>query len=135
MAPFVSPSVDLGLIATPINHPKLGELLPIGTIFERLTTLVGKSFGDAGSDQERNQGAAPHRMVCAALGYASYQDDGQFPDIRHQLLEVKLQRSPTIDLGLVCPNSTEPLDVPMIQSTQIRHCDVRYAMILLKKCS
>jgi hypothetical protein len=70
--------------------------------------------------------------VCAALGYASYQDDGQFPDVRHQLLEVKLQTSPTIDLGLVRPNSTEALDVPMIQGKQIRHCDVRYAVFYLR---
>jgi len=41
---------------------------------------------------------------------------------------VKLQTSPTIDLGLVRPNSTEALDVPMIEGKQIRHCDVRYAV-------
>jgi len=128
LAPFVTPSVDLRRVATPVKHPQSGELLPIGTLFERLSQLVGRSFADAGFDQERNRGAALHRMVCTALGYASYQDDGQFPDVRHQLLEVKLQTSPTIDLGLVRPNSTEPLDVPMIQGTQIRHCDVRYAI-------
>lgn len=85
-------------------------------------------FKDGGYDQERNRGAGLHRLVCEALGYAGYQDDGQFPDVQHQLLEVKLQTSPTIDLGLVRPNSTEPLDVPQIQGQQIRHCDVRYAV-------
>lgn len=93
-----------------------------------MSSLVGKRFADAGADQERNRGADLHKLVCHALGYRSYQDDGQFPDIRHQLLEVKLQTSPTIDLGLVTPESTEPLDVPMIGSRQIRHCDVRYAV-------
>jgi len=34
----------------------------------------------------------------------------------------------TIDLGLVRPDSTEPLDVPQIVGRQIRHCDVRYAI-------
>ena len=63
-----------------------------------------------------------------SIGYADYRDDGQFPDVRHQLLEVKLQTSPTIDLGLVCPNSEEALDVPKIEGQQIRHCDVRYAL-------
>lgn len=129
LAPFVKPKVDLSKIATPINPPESGELLAIGEIFKRLSTLVGAHFADAGIDQERNRGAALHRLVCTALGYESYQDDGQFPDVRHQLLEVKLQTSPTIDLGLVRPNSTEPLDVPMIQGKQIRHCDVRYAII------
>lgn len=128
LAPFVTRNVDLRRIATPVKHPQAGELLPIREIFDRLTGIVGRSFADAGIDQERNRGAALHRLVCTALGYASYQDDGQFPDVRHQLLEVKLQTSPTIDLGLVRPNSTEALDVPMIQGRQIRHCDVRYAV-------
>lgn len=128
LAPFVTQSVDLKHVATPINHPTAGELLPIDSVFERLSDLIGSTFADAGSDQERNRGAALHRLVCSALGYSSYQDDGQFPDVRHQLIEVKLQTSPTIDLGLVCPNSIEPLDVPMVQGVQIRHCDVRYAI-------
>ncbi|MFQ5639932.1 MAG: restriction endonuclease, partial [bacterium] len=74
------------------------------------------------------RGAALHRLVCQCLGYTDYRDHGQFPDVRHQLLEVKLQTSPTIDLGLVCPDSESPLDVPKIGGQQIRHCDVRYAL-------
>jgi hypothetical protein len=62
------------------------------------------------------------------LGYADYRDDGRFPDLRHQLLEVKLQTSPTIDLGLVRPDSQEALDIPKIKGRQIRHCDVRYVL-------
>jgi hypothetical protein len=125
--PFVSAKIALDKIA-PITYPASGQLLPIVSVFERLRRLVGSHFVDAGSDQERNRGAALHRLSCMALGYASYQDDGQFPDIKHQLVEIKLQTSPTIDLGLVCPNSVEPLDVPQVQRTQIRHCDVRYAV-------
>jgi len=128
LLPFVAPDVDLGRIATPVLHPAAGQILPIESVFARLSALVGKSFVDAGADQERNRGAALHRLVCEALGYRSYQDDGQFPDVRHQLLEVKLQTSPTIDLGLVTPESVEPLDVPMIGGQQIRHCDVRYGI-------
>ncbi|MDI4663465.1 hypothetical protein K9U40_03815 [Xanthobacter autotrophicus] len=109
-------------------HPAAGQILPIEAVFERLSALVGRQFADAGADQERNRGAALHRLVCQALGYRSYQDDGQFPDVRHQILEVKLQTSPTIDLGLVTPESVEPLDVPMIGGQQIRHCDVRYGI-------
>jgi len=41
-----------------------------------------------------------------------------------QLLEVKLQTSPTIDLGLVSPDGTGTVsDIPAL-----RHCDVRYAV-------
>lgn len=132
LSPFVRPLLDLSLIGTPVAAPQAGGLLPIAELFDRLTPLVGQSFPDAGADQERNRGAALHKLVCRALGYASYQDDGQFPDVRHQLLEVKLQTSPTIDLGLVTPESTEPLDTPMLQGVQARHCDVRYAIFCAK---
>lgn len=128
ICPFVSSKASLHFGATPVGYPQAGQLLPIPVLFERLGRLVGQTFLDAGFDQERNRGAALHRLVCQALDYSSYQDDGQFPDIRHQLLEVKLQTAPTIDLGLVCPNSEDPLDVPMLGGTQVRHCDVRYAI-------
>ena len=125
---FVRAGVDLATVASPVNHPRAGQLLPIREVFERLQSLVGEAFPDIGYDQERNRGAALHRLVCQHLGYADYRDNGQFPDVRHQLLEVKLQTSPTIDLGLVCPDSEEALDVPKIERQQIRHCDVRYAL-------
>jgi hypothetical protein len=128
VAPLTNADLDLAYVGSPVDRPRAGQLLPIVTLFARLRSLVGASFNDAGVDQERNRGGALHRLVCEALGYLSFQDDGQFPDIRHQLLEVKLQTSPTIDLGLICPNSAEPLDVPMMGGSQIRHCDVRYAI-------
>jgi hypothetical protein len=127
LLPFVQ-SADLANRASPIDHPSAGLILPISDVFERLRELVGASFPDAGHDQERNRGAALHELVCRQLGYGDYRDDGRFPDVRQQLLEVKLQTSPTIDLGLVCPNSVEALDVPQMGGQQIRHCDVRYAI-------
>jgi hypothetical protein len=125
---FVRPSFKIESTASPVDQPRAGKLLPIKVIFKRLSLLVGESFPDSGYDQERNRGAELHRLVCKQLGYADYRDVGQFPDVKGQLLEVKLQTSPTIDLGLVCPSSTEPLDIPKIRGCQIRHCDVRYAM-------
>ena len=125
---FVQTDVDLAAGASPVNNPRAAQLLPIEEIFDRLIPLVGISFSDIGYDQERNRGAALHSLVCQRLGYADYRDDGQFPDVRHQLLEVKLQTSSTIDLGLVCPDSEEPLGVTRIESRQIRHCDVLYAL-------
>lgn len=125
MLPTATPSVLKGL---PIDNPVSNQLLPISTVFQRLSAIVGMDFEDAGADQERNRGAGLHRLVCKALGYSDYRDDGRFPDVRNQLLEVKLQTSPTIDLGLVRPESDEPLDVPMLSGCQVRHCDVRYAV-------
>ena len=43
-------------------------------------------------------------------------------------MEVKLQTSPTIDLGTVYPTSSEYLNVPKLRESQIRICDVRYAV-------
>lgn len=133
LIPFVRGGLDLRTMASPVSRPKEGQLLPIGEVFDRLKPLIGSRFPDVGYDQERNRGASLHRLVCERLGYAGYQDDGQFPDVRNQLLEVKLQTSPTIDLGLVCPDSMEALDVQNIGGKQIRHCDVRYALFYAKR--
>ena len=112
----------------PTDHPGAGLLLPIKTIYNLLRVLVGRVIRDAGRDQERVRAAELHRLVCRQLGYGNYEDDGRFPDLRHQLVEVKLQTAPTIDLGLIRPDSKEVLDVPKIRERQIRHCDVRYAV-------
>ena len=112
----------------PTDYPTSENLLSIATIFERVRTLIGRQFADAGFDQERNRGAQLHQQICKVLGYQDFRDDGRFPDIRNQLVEVKLQTSPTIDLGLVRPDSQEPLDIPKVKGLQIRHCDIRYAL-------
>jgi hypothetical protein len=132
MWPHVCAGAKLSVSTSPIHEPQAGELLPIHEIFERLSPLVGRTFPDPGIDQERNRGASLHRLICDQFGYSRYEDIGQFPDIRHQLLEVKLQTSPTIDLGLVEPSSTEYLDIQRIGATQPRHSDVRYALFYAK---
>jgi hypothetical protein len=113
---------------SPTANPSVGDILPISAVFGRLQSLVGTSFRDRGHNQERRRGADLHRLVCENLGYSTYADDGQFPDVRNQVLEVKLQTSPTIDLGLVCPDSREPIDIPKLCGNQLRHCDIRYAL-------
>lgn len=126
--PHVRSRAAFGSRTSPTDEPASGELLPIGEIYSLLSPLVGKSFPDPGMDQERNRGAALHKLICKYLGYGGYGDTGQFPDVRHQLLEVKLQTSPTIDLGLVLPNSKEHLDIRKLGSHHPRHCDTRYAL-------
>lgn len=116
------------LSSSPTDYPDENSLYSVKTIFDKLKTLIGTEFDDPGFDQERNRGSNLHKAVCKALAYKSYKDDGRFPDICNQLLEVKLQMSPTIDLGLVCPNSDKVLDIPKINNKQIHHCDVRYAL-------
>lgn len=128
LIPHISQDVLLAEY-NPSHYPSTSALLPIKTIFERLKPLIGQCFVDKGYDQERNRGEGLHRLVCQTLGYKSYQDNGQFPDIRHQLLEIKLQTSPTIDLGLVTPDSTGILDGAILDQEQVKHCDVRYAIL------
>jgi hypothetical protein len=128
MLEHVNADVFLDLSASPIDEPETKKIISIGKVYSLLSQLVGASFKDPGTDQERNRGAELHRLVCKALGYSKYEDNGQFPDIRHQLLEVKLQTSPTIDLGLVLPNSEDLLDIRVLGSFHPRHCDTRYAL-------
>ena len=104
LRPFISPEAAITDAVTSVIQPKPRGLLPIAVIYEKLTPLLGQRFPDSGVDQERNRRDALHRLVCGRLGYSGYQDDGQFPDVRHQLLEVKLQTAPTIDLGFVAPD-------------------------------
>ncbi len=106
------------------KNGRSAKLLPIAEIFARLRRLLGTVITDPGRDQERNRGWALHQAVSRQLGLSTSTDDGQFPDIREQLLEVKMQMASIIDLGLICPDSTEPLgDLP-----QFHHCDVRYGV-------
>jgi len=106
------------------NRPDPKTFLPIDLLFTRLNSLCGSAIADPGKDQERNRGAALHRAICASLSNMPFGDSGQFPDVPSQLLELKLQTSPTIDLGLVSPDSTESLS----ESPDFRHSDVRYAI-------
>lgn len=129
LLPWLQADRDLPSVSQPTLRPHPGQLLPIGELFDRLRPLLRERIADAGHDQERNRGAALHRLVCARLGYTNYRDDGQFPDVPHQLLEVKLQTSPTIDLGRVKPDSLDQVpNMPRINDAAIRYCDVRYAV-------
>jgi len=116
------------LSGSPVDPPTRTNFFPVAEIFRRLASMIGNTFAYAGHDQERNRGAVLHRAICRALGYTDYQDDGAFPDITAQIVEVKLQTSPTIDLGLVTPDSTDTLELPDVEGRRLRHCDVRYAV-------
>jgi hypothetical protein len=115
-------------LTDPSSYQLSGALLPIQDVAQRLSSLVSSRFKDAGVDQERNRGAMLHELVCKALGYSTVRDRGQIPDITQQLLEVKLQTSPTIDLGLISPDSTAPLPDYFPLSYSVRFCDIRYAI-------
>jgi hypothetical protein len=110
---------------SPVAPPKPGLVLAIAEIASRLETLVGVEFDDPGLVQERNRGIVLQKLVCEALGLGPYEDAGQFPDVLSQVLEVKLQLSPTVDLGLVSPDSD---DLAQEAGYDLRHRDSRYAV-------
>ena len=128
LIPFLNEKPIFHQNLSPINDPQPNELLPIKEVFSRLSPLIGCKFTDPGIDQERNRGEGLHRLVCEYLGYCKYEDTGQFPDIRHQLLEIKLQTSPTIDLGLVLPSSNDNVDIQRLGNYHPKHRDTRYAI-------
>jgi len=74
-------------------------------IGKRLEPLVGTSLP---TGTERQIGQSFHRAIATAFGISTDEiDDGQFPDLAPHLTEVKFQMSPTVDLGMVLPPSTE----------------------------
>ncbi len=106
----------------PTDNPQKGQVLPIDEVYRRLSTLIGLSFPEISKDQERNRGATLHKEVCKALGFSQYLDNGSFPDIPSQLLEVKLQTSQTIDLGKYSPDDKKEVFPGIISN------DIRYAI-------
>lgn len=125
---LVRPNTTRPVGAEPLDSPAAHQLLTIKCLFDLLSSLIGKALPFSGQDQDRKHGEGLHRLVCECLGYDDFADDGRFPDVRHQLLEVKLQRSPTIDLGLAIPGSQKRIDLPKVSGLSIRYCDVRFAV-------
>lgn len=110
----------------PNDYPHRSQLLRIKEIYSRLLPIVGTSISYLNATQERNRGAKLHAMICKHLGYTIYEDNGTYPDIFNQLLEVKLQTSPTIDLGLHSP--VDGTAIVSIDSTTFYSKDIRYAI-------
>lgn len=106
--------------------PPDGRLLLLADLGQRLAPLLGTTINDPGAAQERLRGKELHVRITGLLGYAVHRDTGQHPDVPNQLLELKLQTSPTIDLGATDPLSTAPLGPPFPPT--FRHADVRYAV-------
>lgn len=111
---------------SPVSLPVPGAVLEISALYERLLDLVGMEIVDPGATQDRLRGVELQRIVCQALDLGPYADGGQFPDILCQALEVKLQLSRTVDLGLISPDSS---GVAIEYDYRLEHRDVRYAVV------
>lgn len=88
--------------------------------------LIGKKLE---SKSTKNRGQALERMVLELLGYEMSDSEslvGGYPDIPNQLLEVKVQDSPTVDLGKFTPEKEEIVN----RENSLTTFDVRYLIAL-----
>ena len=73
----------------------------------------------------KNRGQELERVVAESLGYCPSDDEllaGGYPDLRHQALEVKVQDSPTVDLGRFSPQFEEDVEsCPNFTTRTIRY--------------
>lgn len=120
-----APGPRLPLAVSPVELPDRRRVLDIAGVFAFLAPMVGQTYDDPGLTQERNRGTVIHREACERLGLTHFADNGQFPDVLSQLVEVKLQLARTIDLGLELPNSDKPL-ASANGTVAVRDC--RYAI-------
>ena len=110
-----------------VEEPVIRELYSIGLIKEMVAKkLIGQKLDAAAT---KNRGQALERMTLELLGYKVQENDllfGGFPDIKNQLLEVKVQDSPTVDLGKFSPENEEMV----VESENLTTFDVRYLIAL-----
>lgn len=103
-------------------------------IAQALRTLVGTEFANLGAGQERSMGQTLEKEIIKALGYQSYQqtDTGNYPDLLHQLIEVKFQLRDTIDLGKHLPTDPLPIKAPW-NKWGISPREIRYVVALMEQ--
>jgi hypothetical protein len=118
------------------NAPADPELL---FTLEELATLLKPLMGlDAPRDdgnrilEVRPKGHWFEFEVARQLGYHYPPGSGLFPDIRHQVLEVKHHtgKSVTIDFGRHHPGSQNVLEARWNEKVKVRICDIRYLIAL-----
>lgn len=108
----------------PLNEIDVANLLSIEVLNNRLLPLKGKALEAADT---KTRGQILEREVANLIGYAPTDSlVGGYPDIPNQLLEIKVQDSPTIDLGAHSPLFEEKI----VKANRITPKDVRYLIAL-----
>jgi hypothetical protein len=110
-----------------VEEPNIQHLFSISLLKKMVAEkLIGFKLDAAAT---KNRGQALEKKVLELLGYEVNENDllyGAFPDIRNQLLEVKVQDSPTVDLGKFSPEKEEIV----IEGSDLTTFDVRYLIAL-----
>ena len=114
--------------------PTPASLLTHDEIARFLRTLIGTEFTNLGTGQERSMGQALEKEIIKTLGYQSYQqtDTGDYPDLLHQLIEVKFQLRGTIDLGKHLPTDSLPIESSW-NKWEITPREIRYIVALMEQ--
>lgn len=94
------------------TKPNFDTLYTNSELCELLSPLIRSRFSNLGAGQERIFGQNLEKIVTKSLGYLNFSqtDTGGFPDLLHQLIEIKFQFSGTIDLGKNLPTDPRPID-------------------------
>lgn len=110
-----------------VEEPDIKKLFSISLLKKMVADkLIGYKLDAAAT---KNRGQALEKKVLELLGYQINDSDllyGAFPDIKNQLLEVKVQDSPTVDLGKFSPEKEEIV----IKDSGLTTFDVRYLIAL-----
>lgn len=110
--------------------PETADLvLTIDELESVLKDLIGIELEDRG---ERLTGQLFEKKVAEKIGYEFDEEDlsadrGEFPDILNQLLEIKFQDSPTIDLGRHLPTDDDELEFEW-NDWKLTNQDIRYVI-------
>ncbi len=110
-----------------VDEPDIKNLFSIALLKKMVAEkLIGFKLNAAAT---KNRGQALEKRTLELLGYEVKETDllyGAFPDIRNQLLEVKVQDSPTVDLGKFSPEKDEIV----VTGSNLTTFDVRYLIAL-----
>lgn len=114
------------------KKPDANYLYSIYELSELLDPLLNLKVKKLGSGKERIIGQFAEKKVAELLGYRHYTitDTGNHPDLINQLLEVKFQYSPTIDLGQNLPTENDVIKGFEEIDSRLTHRHVRYCLIL-----
>jgi hypothetical protein len=107
-----------------LSEIDVNDLLSISILKERLQSLKGQTLAAADT---KTRGQLLERTAANLIGYSPTDSlVGGYPDIPNQLLEIKVQDSPTIDLGAHSPMLGEII----VKGNRITTKDVRYLIAL-----
>lgn len=116
------------LTASISDAPKSGNIMSLDCIKEKVVcSLVGVKLSVSDT---KTKGQSLERIVANLLGYSTEETlVGGYPDIPNQLLEIKVQDSPTVDLGKYSPSNPVVINEKMGLTTE----DIRYLIALTDK--